>query len=102
MPADATPETPWRMTRLSRQPYYHEHRAEEQSSDEALVRLDYGVQIDWETLEKGSDIYAFAHDRVVSVTPLSLDLTSRTNLAQLDRLLRRGAEGNVGKKGGNP
>jgi 5'-nucleotidase len=102
VPGDAAPETAWRMTRLSRQPYYHEHQVEEQPSDEALVRLDYGVQIDWETLEKDSDIYAFAHDRVVSVTPLSLDLTSRTNLARLDRLLRRGAEETVRDKDYQP
>jgi 5'-nucleotidase len=102
IPGDAAPETPWRMTRLSRQPYYHEHRAEAQPSDEALVRLDYGVQIDWETLEKDSDIYAFAHDRVVSVTPLSLDLTSRTNLVRLGRLLRGGADKKVKDKGYHP
>lgn len=95
VPEDATPETSWRLTRLSRQPYYYEHQINEQPIDEALVRLDYSVQIDWDRLEKDSDIYAFARDRVVSVTPLSLDLTSRTNLARLDRLLRRGAVGEV-------
>jgi 5'-nucleotidase len=102
IPGDATPETPWRMTRLSRQPYYYEHRAEEQPPNEALVRLDYGVRIHWETLEKDSDIYAFAHDRVVSVTPLSLDLTSRTSLARLEQSLRSRAEGKAHYKGSGP
>jgi 5'-nucleotidase len=92
IPGTATPETPWEMTRLARQPYYGMYRAENQPPDEALVQLDYGVQIRWEDLERDSDIYAFAHDRIVSVTPLSLDLTSRTNLARLGRLLRSGAD----------
>jgi len=39
-------------------------------------------------LERDSDIYAFARDRVVSVTPLSQDLTSRTDLVQLGHMLR--------------
>lgn len=99
IPEEATPATPWRITRLSRQPYYYEYRAEDQPKDEALVRLDYGVRIDWDNLEKDSDIYAFAHDRVVSATPLSLDLTSRTNLGRLDRVLRRSAEARTRRKG---
>jgi 5'-nucleotidase len=102
IPGDATPETPWRMTRLSRQPYYHEYQVKEQPADETLVRLDYDVRIDWETLEQDSDIYAFAHDRVVSVTPLSLDLTSRTSLVRLGRLLRRGVGEKVRDKGYHP
>jgi 5'-nucleotidase len=94
VPGTATPETPWRMTRLARQAYYAMYRAEDQPVDEALVRLDYDVQIRWDELEADSDIYAFARDRVVSVTPLSLDLTSRTSLTRLGRLLRSGAEEN--------
>jgi 5'/3'-nucleotidase len=93
VPESATPRTPWRMTRLSRQPYYREYQVEEQPTNEALVRLDYDVQIHWDSLEKDSDIYALAHDRIVTVTPLSLDLTSRTNLIELDRLLRAGVDG---------
>ncbi len=87
VPESATPETPWRMTRLSRQPYYETYRAEDQPKDDPLVQLDYDVRIHWDTLEQDSDIYAFARDRVVSVTPISLDLTSRTDLAELERLL---------------
>jgi 5'-nucleotidase len=93
IPGAARPETPWQMTRLARQPYYRIYRAEDQPKDETLVRLDYDVEIHWDSLEKDSDIYAFAHDRVVSVTPLSLDLTSRTDLIELGRLLRSGAGG---------
>jgi 5'/3'-nucleotidase len=93
IPGSATPQTPWRVTRLSRQPYYQTYRSENQPGDDALVQLDYGVQIRWDTLESDSDICAFAKDRIVSVTPLSQDLTSRTNRDQLERLLRSGAKG---------
>jgi 5'/3'-nucleotidase len=92
IPGDATPETPWRITRLARQSYFRIYRAMDQPENEALVRLDYEFHIRWDILEKESDIYAFAADRIVSVTPLSLDLTSRTDLAQLGHLLRGAAE----------
>jgi 5'-nucleotidase len=92
VPVIATPETPWRITRLSRQPYYETFRAEDQPSDETVVRLDYDVNIHWDTLEQDSDIYAFARERIVSVTPLSHDLTSRTDLMRLGQLLRRAAD----------
>lgn len=87
VPADATPHTPWRITRQSRQPYYEMYRAAISERKGELPRLDYGVNIHWETLEPDSDIYAFARDRVISVTPLSHDLTSRVDLAALGRLL---------------
>lgn len=86
VPAEATPETPWRITRQSRQPYYETFRAGDEQEN-GLARLDYRVTIRWDTLEPDSDIYAFARDRVISVTPLSLDLTSRTDLATLERQL---------------
>jgi 5'-nucleotidase len=44
--------------------------------------------IDYATLEADSDIRAVLVDRIVSVTPLSLDLTSRVAFDELDRLLR--------------
>jgi broad specificity polyphosphatase/5'/3'-nucleotidase SurE len=38
--------------------------------------------------ERDSDVYVLLALRHVSVTPLSLDLTSRVDFAELDRLLR--------------
>jgi 5'-nucleotidase len=90
VPADATPETPWRVTRQSRQAYYETRPPVPLPPPGKMVRLDYGVNINWETLEPGSDIWAFAHDRVVSITPLSHDLTSRIDLNELERQLRHG------------
>ena len=38
-------------------------------------------------LDPESDIYVFAVDKLVSVTPLSVDLTSRVNLSIVQELL---------------
>jgi broad specificity polyphosphatase/5'/3'-nucleotidase SurE len=50
-------------------------------------RLDYEMVIDHATLEPDSDIQAVLVDRWVSVTPLSLDLTSRVAFRKLEALL---------------
>ena len=88
VPADATPETGWRVTRQSRQSYYQDYAPAEFTPEGSLALLDYGIDVQWDTLEPDSDIYAFAVDRMISVTPLSHDLTSRVGLADLEQLLR--------------
>jgi len=90
VPADATTETPWRITRQSRQSYYREFRSHgSQAADKtAWVHLDYDVIIDWDTLEPDSDIAVFVRDRAISVTPLSQDLTSRVDPRALQQLLQ--------------
>jgi 5'-nucleotidase len=87
IPADATPQTPWRITRLSRQRYFQplpsgrRHLAERR-------RLGYDMVVDYDTLEPDSDIHAVRVDRAVSITPLSLDMTSRVTLDRVESLLR--------------
>ena len=77
------------MTRQSRQSYYRDYAPAEFTPEGSLALLDYGIEVEWDTLEPESDIYAFAVDRVISVTPLSQDLTSRVGLVDLEQLLRR-------------
>lgn len=94
VPADATTDTHWRVTRQSRQPYYETLPPTTPPPPGKLMRLDYRITIDWDTLERDSDIWAFAADRVVSVTPLSHDMTARIPLAQLEGFMRGvGTEG---------
>lgn len=90
VPADATNETSWRITRQSRQSYYRLFRPNGAQADakSGWVHLDYDVIIDWDALEPDSDIAAFARDRVISVTPLSHDLTSRVDPQALQQLLQ--------------
>ncbi len=85
VPRGATPHTPWRVTRLSRCRYFWP-TAPDRSNGSA--RPGYRLLADSSRCERNSDIYAVDIDRVVSVTPLSLDLTSRVGLATLGSYLR--------------
>ncbi len=87
VPCTATPDTPWRVTRLSRQRYYRALPSGRRALNEKR-RLDYEMAIDRATLEPDSDLHAMLVDRVVAVTPLSLDLTSRVAFDELEALLR--------------
>lgn len=87
IPATATPQTPWRLTRLSRQRYFLPVKPQRDSfSDRA--RVDYSRFIE-PGLEPNSDVAALVNERIVSVTPLSLDLTSRIDLQAWERELRK-------------
>jgi 5'-nucleotidase len=87
VPRHATPETPWKMTRLSRQKYYVPKVPPRTHLEEA-VKLGYEVEVDESRLEPDSDVHAICVEKVVSVTPLSLDLTSRVAFAPLEASLR--------------
>src|SRR5690606_20684886 len=86
IPRGATPETPWRVTRVSRQRYYQAIPTGRASLPEPRL-VDYEIAFDQATLEPDSDIYAVMIDRVVSVSPISLDLTSRVPPGELEPLL---------------
>ena len=87
VPMDATPETPWRITRVSRQHYFQSIVV-----DEGGYRrlIGYDVHFDRNALEPDSDIWAMAVDKVVSVSPLTIDLTAYGNWTELERVLREG------------
>jgi len=86
VPSDATPETPWRLTRVSRHRYFVS--APPQRRDLTKPgRIDYDPMTDPESTEPDSDIHALAVDRVVSVAPMSVDLTSRVDRWEMEELL---------------
>ncbi len=87
VPTGAGPETPWRVTRLSRRRVYWPTRPERIALSD-VGRLGYEYMADPSRAEPNSDVYAVLHDGVVSVTPLSLDITSRTDLFRLQQLIR--------------
>lgn len=87
VPDDATPDTPWQVTRLSRARYYLPVKPERAALTDK-VKVGYRREYELGSLEPDSDVRALM-DRVVSVTPLSLDMTSRVSLSELDRLLRQ-------------
>ncbi len=86
VPRDATPDTPWRVTRISRQRYFQPLRPTREDF-EAAGRIDYQIHYDERQLEPDSDVYALIREHQVAVTPLSLDLTSRVDLGQLAQML---------------
>lgn len=86
VPENATVQTPWRLTRLSRQAYYS-NVIEQPSPESKIGDTELKIQIDHASLERESDICTLAIDHVVSVTPLSLDLTSRADFGSIHNLL---------------
>lgn len=87
VPSDATLDTPWRLTRVSRQRYYEPVPVERASWDEPGA-IGYHAAINLDAEPQDTDVYALRKSRFVSVSPLSLDLTSRVNFNALDNLLR--------------
>ena len=87
VPSDATPDTPWEITRLSRQRYY-EPTAPLRRSWDVPGRVGYRLAGDPSEDDIDTDVYAVRVKHVVSVTPLSLDLTSRIDLKDFDQQLR--------------
>jgi len=87
VPTGATPQTEWRLTRLSRARYYIPVAPARRALAEPGV-LTYRVADDRLALEPGSDAYVLRIERRVSVTPLSLDMTSRVDFAALEARLR--------------
>jgi 5'-nucleotidase len=86
VPDTASPTTPWQVTRVSRQRYFEILPPERESID-GEGPLRYRISVDEASLERDSDIYALIYDRVVSVAPVSMDLSSRVDRGRLQRLL---------------
>jgi 5'-nucleotidase len=87
VPCDATVDTPWKLTRLSRVHYFEALKPQRRDFSEA-GQLRYVRLEDEERLKPGTDSYALRIERIVAVTPISLDLTSRIDFNDLDQLLR--------------
>jgi len=85
VPLLAQRNTPFRVTRLSRQQYFVNPVVVDDRGEKQLSR--YVAQFDAEKLERDSDVYALAVDHVVSVTPLTIDLTAKTDLGRLQKQL---------------
>lgn len=86
VPSTADRRTPWKLTRLSRQSYF----AFEIPNPSLKSTLGDGrvrVNVSHDSLEKDSDIHALVRDNMVSVTPLSFDLTARVGFPRLQAWL---------------
>lgn len=86
VPKDATPETPWRLTRLSMQRYFVPTSPRRDTGD---GRLGYRVLDAPAATERDSDIWGISVDGVVTVTPLSRDLTAAVDFSTFAEYLHR-------------
>ena len=93
IPSDASETTEWSITRLSRQKYYVPVVSpRKQLEDPANIKFEINLERD--KIEPDSDVYALRIDRKVSVTPISLDTTSRVDFVELENHLKsKGSQG---------
>lgn len=87
VPAEATLKTPWRVTRLAHHSYYLPKPKRPVAWDQPYY-IDGAPLVTRDEVSPDSDVYALVFDKVVSVTPISLDMTSRVDLNQLEQTLR--------------
>jgi 5'-nucleotidase len=88
VPSDATPETPWQTTSLSNKRFYSPHAIDEVDK-QTINCIGYDVAEDWDKSPPGTDSHTVVNKKSIAVTPLSLDLTSRIDLADLEDFLRK-------------
>ena len=88
VPWDATVDTPWHLTRVSSQRYYEPTAPDRKSWNQPGV-MGYREAGRLEDEPEDTDVYVLRKKRMVSVSPLSLDLTSRVNFMELDKLMRK-------------
>jgi 5'-nucleotidase len=90
VPAGAIPTTPWQITRVARQRYYLPVKPQRTSWDQPGF-VDYREAADLDPEKNDTDVYVLRIKKWISVSPLSLDMTARTDFKELARLL--GANG---------
>lgn len=86
VPLGTTEDTEWRMTRLSRRRVYWPTRPERIALND-VGKIGYHYNTEPSKAEPDSDVYALLVDKVVSVTPMSLDMTSRTDMFRLRQII---------------
>lgn len=86
VPANATLETPWQMTRLSVGRHYG-YNIKPRADLSQPAKVQYFALDNPEAHLADSDVAVF-RDKRVAVTPMSLDMTSRIDLQKFERALR--------------
>jgi len=86
VPWEATNNTGWQVTRVSRRRVYWPTRPERAVGD-TRGKLGYRYNTDPARAEPDSDVHVLMHLKKVSVTPMSLDMTARTDLYRLQQIL---------------
>ena len=87
IPRHATPETGWQLTRLSRLRYYKPTPSKRASWDQPGP-IGYAHDDNLPHEQEDTDVYVLRTKKMVSVTPLDLDMTARVNFNDLEHHLR--------------
>lgn len=88
VPADASSQTPWHVTRLSPNRYFYPALKENPAG--GAPQMDANIRVlPEEQNTPDTDIHVLKLKKEVSVTPISIDLTSRVNLTDLEKLLQQ-------------
>lgn len=87
VPSDATAQTPWVLTRLSRLRFYLPTAPKRKSWTEP-GSTGYEQVPKTSTFAEDTDVYAVVVKRQVAVTPVTTDLTSRVDFGDLEKKLR--------------
>ncbi len=82
VPEGASPQTPWRWTRVSRKNYF---RSQVREGKRGKFLRGYELNLDREPPERDSDVRAVVIDKVVSVSPITLDLTANVTATERAR-----------------
>ena len=90
VPTDATPQTAWQVTHIARHTAYEPVPTRKGSWDEPGRLTGRFIDVKPGELDPNSDIHVLRFENKVTVSPLSLDMTSRVDFEQLDGLLRSG------------
>ncbi|MBI9050306.1 MAG: 5'/3'-nucleotidase SurE [Anaerolineaceae bacterium] len=85
VPVDATPQTQWVLTRQDRIRYYAPHFIPRNDPYQQKAEITHTPQKK-QFISENTDAHAAAQG-LVSVTPLSINLTSRTDFQQLEQIL---------------
>ena len=90
VPSDASKQTDWTVTRVSPQRYYDSTPPGRAEADWAKpARMGYRVAANLLHEPEDTDVFALRKRRIVSVTPLSLDMTARVGLHEFEQFLRK-------------
>jgi 5'-nucleotidase len=87
IPANATNDTPWEMTRISRVRLF-EAIVPKRASWTEPGRIGYQFSTKRDQALPETDVHAIRTNNSVSVTPISLDMTSRIDLDEFQKSLR--------------
>lgn len=84
VPFQAKIDTPWEITRISRVRIFEALPPQRQEWSQP-GQIGYTFRSNLESVEPGTDTHTLRIKQAVSVTPISLDLTSRVDLKELER-----------------